>query len=326
MTAHTAMGRRKALGTGLALGLPLAARAQAGFPDRPIRLVVSFFAGGFNDILARFLAQGTTPMLGQPVVVENRPGGAGMLGSDLVAHAPADGYTLLMASVPHVVSPAMVPRPSYDPVRDFAGVTLAAEVPNVLVVHPDLPARTVPELIALIRSRPGAYSYASNSVGGSSHLGMELFKLRAGGLDITHVPYRGSAPAMADLLAGRVQMTVDNLNFQVPSIREGKLRAIAVTTLERVPDLPAVPTVAESGLPGFVVAPWFGVIAPAGTPAPVIGRLSAAFDGALRAPEVASRLPGARIIAGGPAEMTRFLAEDQARWIEVVRAANIRME
>jgi len=231
-----------------------------------------------------------------------------------------------MASVPHVVSPAMVPRPTYDPVHDFAGVTLAAEVPNVLVVHPDLPARTVPELIALIRANPGKYSYASNSVGGSSHLGMELFRMRAGGLDVTHVPYRGSAPAMTDLLAGRVQMTIDNLNFQLPSIQDGKLRAVAVTTLERVPALPDVPAVAESGLPGFVVAPWFGILAPAGTPAPVIARLNEVFTGALRAPDVASRLPGARIIAGGPAEMQRFLSGDQARWSEVVKAANIRMD
>jgi tripartite-type tricarboxylate transporter receptor subunit TctC len=306
--------------------LPGALHAQGAYPDRPIRLIVSFSAGGFNDILARFLAQGAAPLLGQPVVVENRPGGGGMLGSEVVARAAPDGYTLLMASVPHVVSPAMVPRAAYDPVRDFTGVILAAEAPNVLVVHPDLPARTVPELIALIRANPGKYSYASNSVGGSSHLGMELFKLQAGGLDITHVPYRGSAPAMADLLAGRVSLTIDNLNFQLPSIREGKLRAIAVTTLQRAPTLPEVPTVAEAGLPGFQVAPWFGILAPAGTPAPVVARLHQVFVTVLHAPDTAARLPGANIIASDPAVMQRFLAEDQARWTEVIRAANIRME
>jgi tripartite-type tricarboxylate transporter receptor subunit TctC len=322
----TMIARRILLGAGIPLALPGTLRAQGSYPDRPIRLIVSFSAGGFNDILARFMAQGATTTLGQPVVVENRPGGAGMLGSELVARAPADGYVLLMASVPHVVSPLMSARPAYDPIRDFAGITLAAEVPNVLVVHPSLPARTLPELIALIRANPGQYSYASNSVGGSSHLGMELFKLRTGGLDITHVPYRGSAPAMADLLAGRVQMTIDNLNFQLPSIQEGKLRAIAVTTLERVPELPDVPTASEAGLPGFVAGPWFGVLAPAGTPAPVVARLNEVFTQALRAPEVAARLPGARIIAAKPAETMRFMAEEQARWAEVVRAANIRIE
>lgn len=320
------IGRRGLLGAGLPLALPGALHAQGNYPDRPIRLIVSFSAGGFNDILARFMAQGASSLLGQPVVVENRPGGAGMLGSELVARAPADGYVLLMASVPHVVSPLMSARPAYDPVRDFAGIILAAEVPNVLVVHPSVPARTLPELIALVRENPGRYSYASNSVGGSSHLGMELFKLRTGGLDITHVPYRGSAPAMADLLAGRVQMTIDNLNFQLPSIQEGKLRAIVVTTMERVRALPDVPTANESGLPGFVAGPWFGILAPAGTPAPIVARLNDAFTRVLQAPDVAARLPGARIIAGGPEEMIRFMAEEQTRWGEVVRAANIRID
>jgi tripartite-type tricarboxylate transporter receptor subunit TctC len=300
------------------------ARAQEGFPDRPVCLVVSFAAGGFNDVLARFLAQGAAPGLGQPVVVENRAGGGGMLGSELVARAAPDGHTLLMASVPHVVSPLMVPGPAYDPVRDFAGVILAGEVPNVLVVHPDVPARSVPELLALIRAHPGRYSYASNSVGGSSHLGMELFRMAAGGLDVTHVPYRGSAPALADLMAGRVAMTMNNLTFQLPAIRDGRLRAIAVASAQRSPLLPEVPTVAESGLPGFRATAWFAVLAPAGTPAPVLARLGDVLAGVLRGPDVAARLPGFGVIAGdGPATM-RFLAEEQGRWSPVIRAANIR--
>jgi tripartite-type tricarboxylate transporter receptor subunit TctC len=310
-----------ALAAGPAGGI---ARAQGGFPDRPVRLVVSFAAGGFNDVLARFLAQGAAPGLGQPFVVENRAGGGGMLGSELVARAGPDGHTLLMASVPHVVSPLMVPTPAYDPVRDFAGVILAGEVPNVLVVHPDVPAHSVPELLALIRARPGRYSYASNSVGGSSHLGMELFRMAAGGLDVTHVPYRGSAPALADLMAGRVAMTMDNLNFQLPAIRDGRLRAIAVASAQRSPLLPEVPTVAESGLPGFRATAWFAVLAPAGTPAPVLARLSDVLAGVLHGPDVAARLPGFDVIAGdGPATM-RFLVEEQGRWSPVIRAANIR--
>ncbi len=317
--------RRRLLAAALAAG-PAGgiARAQGGFPDRPVRLVVSFAAGGFNDVLARFLAQGAAPGLGQPVVVENRAGGGGMLGSELVARAAPDGHTLLMASVPHVVSPLMVPGAAYDPVRDFAGVVLAGEVPNVLVVHPDVPARSVPELLALIRTDPGQYSYASNSVGGSSHLGMELFRMAAGGLDVTHVPYRGSSPALADLMAGRVAMTMDNLNFQLPAIRDGRLRAIAVASAQRSPLLPEVPTVAESDLPGFRATAWFAVLAPAGTPAPVLARLGDVLAGVLHGPDVASRLPGFDVIAGDGAATMRFLAEEQGRWSPVIRAANIR--
>ena len=316
--------RRRLLAVALAAGPGGIARAQEGFPHRPVRLVVSFAAGGFNDVLARFLAQGAAPGLGQPVVVENRAGGGGMLGSELVAKAAPDGHTLLMASVPHVVSPLMVPGPAYDPVQDFDGVILAGEVPNVLVVHPDVPARSVPELLALIRAHPGQYSYASNSVGGSSHLGMELFRIAAGGLDITHVPYRGSAPASADLMAGRVAMTMDNLNFQLPAIRDGRLRAVAVASAQRSPLLPEVPTVAESGLPGFRATAWFAVLAPAGTPAPILARLGDVLAGVLRGPDVASRLPGFDAIAGDGAATMRFLAEEQGRWSPVIRAANIR--
>lgn len=316
--------RRLLLTAPLAAGPIGIARAQNGFPDRPVRLVVSFAAGGFNDVLARFLAQGAAPGLGQPIVVENRAGGGGMLGSELVARAAPDGHTLLMASVPHVVSPLMVPGAAYDPVRDFAGVVLAGEVPNVLVVHPDVPARSVPELLALIRTHPGQYSYASNSVGGSSHLGMELFRMAAGGLDVTHVPYRGSSPALADLMAGRVAMTMDNLNFQLPAIRDGRLRAIAVASAQRSPLLPEVPTVAESDLPGFRATAWFAVLAPAGTPAPVLARLGDVLAGVLHGPDVASRLPGFDVNAGDGAATMRFLAEERGRWSPVIRAANIR--
>lgn len=318
--------RRSVLSAVLVAGLPASAGAQGTFPDRPVRLIVSFAAGGFNDVLGRFLAQGATGALGQPVVVENRVGGGGLLGSELVARAAPDGYTLLMASVPHVVSPAMVPRAAYDSVRDFTGVILAGDVPNVLVVHPDVPARNVGELLALLRANPGRYSYASNSVGGSSHLGMELFKMQAGGLDVTHVPYRGSAPAVADLLAGRVTMTIDNLNFQLPNIREGRLRALGVASLERSPLLPEVPTLSESGLPGYQASSWFAVLAPAGTPAPVLERLNAAFTGVLREPEIAARLPAFNVMGRDGAAAMRFVAEEQERWTAVIRSANIRAD
>ena len=214
----------------------------------------------------------------------------------------------------------------FDPVGDFATVCALAQNPNLFVLHPSVPARTLAELVALVRANPGKYSYASNSVGGSSHLGMEMFKGAAGGLDIVHVPYRGSAPATTDLLAGNVQTTIDNLVFQAPFVREGKLRALAVTTRQRSSLFPEVPTVEESGYPGFEAASWFVILAPKGTPAPIVARLNAEMVKALRAPDAAEKLAGSQILALDPAASDAFYRRESEKWVGVARAVGARAD
>ena len=286
------IARRVLLGSLLATP----ALAQGWAPERPLRIIVPLQPGGFNDIIARFVANGISGPLGQPVVVENRPGGGGITGAEAVARAAPDGLTLLQASLPHVVNAALHATLPFDPVGDFACACMMAQNPNLFVVHPSFPARTLAELVQVVRANPGKYSFASNSVGGSSHLGMEMFR-RAAGLDMVHVPYRGSAPAMADLLAGSVQMTIDNLVFQAPFVRDGRLRGLAVSTLARSPLFPDVPTIAESGYPGFEAAAFFALLAPKGTPAPVLARLNAEIGKLLRSAEAAEKLNGSQILA-----------------------------
>jgi tripartite-type tricarboxylate transporter receptor subunit TctC len=243
-----------------------------------------------------------------------------------VARAEPDGQTLLIASLPHVVNAALQPGLPFDPVADFATICVLAQNPNLFVVHPGLPARDLPELVTLVRAAPGKYSYASNSVGGSSHLGMEMFKRAAGGLDIVHVPYRGSAPAMTDLLAGAVQMTIDNLVFQAPFVRDGRLRALAVTTRQRSALFPEVPTVEECGFPGFEAASWFTILAPKGTPAPVVARLNAEMQRALRAPDAAEKLNGSQILALDPAASDAYYRRESEKWVGIARAVGARAD
>jgi tripartite-type tricarboxylate transporter receptor subunit TctC len=320
------IGRRSLLGALTALAPVPAVRAQGWAPDRPIRLIVPLAPGGFNDTIARFVANGVSGPLGQPVVVDNRAGGAGIPGAEAVARATPDGQTLLVASLPHAVNAALQSTLPFDPVEDFTTVCVLAQNPNLFVVHPSVPARSLGELVALIRANPGKYSYASNSVGGSSHLGMEMFRRAAGGLDIVHVPYRGSAPAMTDLLAGNVQMTIDNLVFQAPFVREGKLRALAVTTRQRSPLFPEVPTVEESGFPGFEAASWFIILAPKGTPAPVVTRLNAEMAKVLQAPDAAEKLTGSQILALDPAASDTYYRRESEKWIGIARAVGARVD
>src|ERR1700681_275677 len=250
------------------------ALAQA-YPTRSIRLVVPFPPAGTTDILAREVAQRLSVSLGQSVIIDNRPGAAGNIGSDLVAKSAPDGYTLLMGTVgTHAINPSLYARMPYDHVKDFVPIVLVAGVPNVLEVTPSLPVNSVADLIKLAKEKPGQLNFASSGSGTSIHLSGELFKTMAG-VDMVHVPYKGSAPALIDLMGGQVQLMFDNLPSSLAQIKAGKLRAIAVTSAQRAPALPNVPTIAESGLPGFEASSWFGLLAPAGTPAAVVARINA---------------------------------------------------
>ena len=303
------------------------AKAQ-DYPTKPIRLVVPFAAGGATDVLARLVGERLTASLGQQVVVDNRPGAGGNIGSDLVARAEPDGYTILMGAVgTHAINPSLYPKMPYDPVKDFAPVTLVASVPNVLVVNPEVPANSVQELIDLAKAKPGELNFASSGNGTSIHLSGELFKAMTG-TDIVHVPYKGSGPAVTDLLGGQVQMMFDNMPSSLPHVKAGKLRALGVTSAKRSPALPEVPTIAEAGVPGYDATSWFGILAPAGTPEPVVTRLQGAIVQALGEPEMRQRMAdlGAEPVGDTPAEFGQFIAAEIAKWAKVVNDAGVKLE
>ena len=303
------------------------ASAQS-YPNRTIRLVVPFPAAGTTDILARAAAQKLTEAFGQSVVVDNRPGAAGNIGSDLVAKSAPDGYTLLMGTVgTHAINPSLYSKMPYDHVKDFVPVVLVAGVPNVLVVNPALPVNSVADLIKLAKDKPGQINFASSGSGTSIHLSGELFKTMAG-VDITHVPYKGSSPALIDLIGGQVQIMFDNLPSALPQIKAGKLRAIAVTSLKRAPVLPDVPTISESGLPGFEASSWFGVLAPAGTPAPIVARINAEVNKWLQSAEAREKLlsQGAEAAGGTPEHFGALIKKDIELWRKVVQKAGVKPE
>jgi tripartite-type tricarboxylate transporter receptor subunit TctC len=303
--------------------------AAQGYPSKPIRFVVPYPPGGPLDIMARAVGQKLTEAWGQPVVVDNRAGAGGNIGADLVAKSPPDGYTLLMGAVAtHAINPTLYGKVPYDPIKDFAPVALVAQVPNILVVHPSVPARTVPELIELARARPGYLNFGSGSTGSTGHLAGELFNTMAG-VKMVHIPYKGGAPAMADLLAGQVQLMFDNLANALPNVRAGKLRALAVTTLARSPAVPELPTIAQSGLPGFDLTTWFGVMVPAGTPPEVVARLNAEIVRALGAKDMRERLEkmGAELPASNtPEHFAAFIRAEAAKYAKVVRDSGARVE
>jgi tripartite-type tricarboxylate transporter receptor subunit TctC len=305
--------------------LPRPAAAQ-GYPDRPIRLVVPFPPGGPVDLSARILGAALTEELHGSVVVENRSGAGGVVGTDAVAKAAPDGYTLGFCSTGAVaVNVTLLPNLPYDSRRDFAPVSIVAGVPSLLVVHPDVPARSVQDLIALAKRQPGKLNFGSTGPGGTPHLAAELFRLRAG-IDIAHVPYRGAAPAITALLAKEVDFAFLDLPVLLPHVQEGRLRALGVTSRERSPALPAVPTFAEAGIPGVEVENWYALLAPAGTPAEVVRRLHDAVAAVMKRPATARQFgdQGARIIISSPEEAKSFIAAEVARWGEVVRAAGIK--
>ncbi len=301
--------------------------AQA-YPNHSIRLVVPFPAGGTTDILARDVAKKLTDTLGQSVVVDNRPGAGGNIGADLVAKAPPDGYTLLMGTVgTHAINPSLYAKMPYDHIKDFVPVVLVAGVPNVLVVNPSVPVNSVADLIKLAKSKPGAINFASSGSGTSIHLSGELFKTMTG-VDMTHVPYKGSSPALTDLMGGQVQIMFDNLPSSLALIKSGKLRAVAVTSLKRAPALPDVPTVSESGVPGFEASSWFGILAPAGTPAPIVAKLNAEVNKWLQSPEGKEQLlaQGAEVAGGPPEQFVAHIRAETDKWAKVVKASGAKVD
>jgi tripartite-type tricarboxylate transporter receptor subunit TctC len=309
-----------------ALAVPAVARAQ-GFPNRPIRLVCPFAAGGSADASARQLAEPLAGALGVPVVVENRPGGGATIGAQVVARATPDGHTLLYGTPgPQIVNPWLMRSVPYDPVKDFAPVTGYKRAPNLLAVHPSIPARTLAELIALAKARPGTLTFASSDVGSSSHLAGEMLKF-LGGVDITHVPYRGTGPAMTDLLAGNVSMALDTLSIILPPSRAGQLRALGVTTPQRSRLAPELPALAEA-LPGFDAAPFNYIATTGGTPAPVVARLNQAIVGILNDAAYRARMEslGEEATPSTPDELAATIAAESARWKQVIEAAGIRAE
>jgi tripartite-type tricarboxylate transporter receptor subunit TctC len=316
-----------AIAAALTLAIAPAALAQ-GYPAKPVRVIVPFPPGGATDILARAASQKMSEAWGQPVIVDNRPGAGGNIGSDLVAKAPNDGYTLLMGTVgTHAINPGLYAKMPYDHIRDFVPIVLVAGVPNVLVVHPSVPANSVRELIAYGKANPGKLNFASSGSGTSIHLSGELFKVLTG-VQMQHVPYKGSSPAVSDLLGGQVQLMFDNLPSALPHIKAGKLKALAVTSAVRAPALPDVPTVAESGVPGFESASWFGLLAPAGTPRDIVVKINAEVDKWLATAEAKEKLAaaGANAAGGSPEDFAKHIAAETAKWAKVVRESGAKVD
>jgi len=305
-----------------------AAAQGAAYPTKPVRLVVPFPAGGTTDILARAVAQKLSETWGQQVIVDNRPGAGGNIGSELVAKSPPDGYTLLMGTVgTHAINPSLYAKMPYNHVKDFTPVILVAGVPNVLVVNPSLPVNSVQELIAYGKANPNKLNFASSGNGTSIHLSGELFRTMTG-VQMTHVPYKGSSPALTDLIGGQVQLMFDNLPSSLQFIKAGKLRALAVTSLARSQALPDVPTLAESGLPGFEASSWFGVLAPAGTPADIVAKLNGAVAAWLASPAAKEQLAaqGAIPAGGSPDAFVKHIADESAKWAKVVKASGAHVD
>jgi tripartite-type tricarboxylate transporter receptor subunit TctC len=298
------------------------------YPVKPIRFVVPFAPGGTTDILARLIAQRLPESLRQPVIVENRPGANGSVGSEIVAKAPADGHTLIMGYMGSLaINPNLYVKLPYDALRDFAPITLAASTTQAIAAHPSLPARSVQQLIALARSRPGQVTYASAGIGAPSHLAGALFNLMAK-IDMVHVPYKGSGAALSDLLGGHVAMSFGGLAAAMPSAQAGKLRVIAIASKNRSPAVPDIPTISESGLPGFDVPSWFGVLAPAGTSREIIERLHAEISRILKAQDVRDRLAAdaAEALAWPPDRFAAYIKSEIEKWGSVMREARIRLE
>ena len=322
MTRLTRRRLGAALVTLATLGATLcspASRAQDAFPSRPLKIVVPYPPGGTTDLLARAIAPRLGERLGQTVVIENKAGAGGVIGAQLVARSPADGYTLVFATIAtHGIIPALQNPPPYDPVKDFAPITLVAGTPNVLLVNNAVPARNLAELLALARAKPGMLNFGSTSLGGSPHMSGELLKLQAQ-LDIVHVPYKGGGPMLIDLMGGQIQMGFDNLPSSIAQVRAGKVRALAVTTAKRWPGAPDIPTMAEAGVPGYEMSAWFGLLAPGGTPKPVVDRLQREVAAILKLPEVEKQFFELGAEPGGmsPEDFGRYISADRDKWAKV---------
>ena len=310
----------------IALAL-IANSAFAQYPSKPVRIIVPYPPGGTSDILARLSAARLTESMGQPFLVENRPGASGTIGSQAVAKSAPDGYTLVLGTISsHGIVSAVSTTP-YDPVKDFAAITVIGSTPNVITVHPDLPAKNFGELLKLARAKPGKLNFGSTSPGGSPHMSAELLKMMAG-VDIVHVPYKGAGPMLIDLIGGQIQIGFDNLPSSMAHIKSGKVRALAVTTAKRWPGTPDVPTVAESGVPGYEVLGWFGLLAPAGTPKPVIDTLYKAVSAMLKQPDVQKQMLelGAEPGGNAPDAFAKQVAGEVEKWKKVVAATGVKVE
>ena len=301
--------------------------AHAQYPAKPIRMIVPYPPGGPVDIIARPVAQKLTEAWAQPAILDARPGGGATIGSDLVAKAPPDGYTLLLTTAQHVINPAVYPKLPFDTARDFAAVSMLVAAPLILVTHPSLPVKNVRELVALARARPGQLLYGSAGNGSAFHMAGELFKLMAQ-VDMTHVPYKGGAPATADLVGGHVSLVFNSIVVAIPHVQSGRIRALGVTTAKRSSLVPELPTMAETGLPGYDVETWYGALAPAATPRDIVEKLSAEIDRILKQPDLRERMraQGAEVRGGKPEDFAARITGDIAKWAKVIKAAGIKGE
>ena len=310
-----------------AIATPATAQTSDAWPTKPIKIIVGYSAGGATDVLARLISVPMGNQLGQPIVVENRPGANSNLGAELVVRSTPDGYTLYAFSIANTINATLYPKLSYDPVKDFDAIGMIAKIPNILVVNPNLPIKNVADYVRYAKDSKDGITFASSGSGSSIHLSGEMFKMQSK-IKMLHIPYKGSAPAVTDLLGGQVDSMFDNAPSALPHVQAGKLRPIAVTSAQRSSFLPEVPTLAESGYPGFDIQSWFALVAPAGTPAPVIKKLNAALNKALNSPEVRQRLQelAATPEPGAPEKMRDFAASEVKRWREVVKESGAKAE
>jgi len=308
--------------------LALAGPALAqDYPSKPIKMIVPYPPGGGTDVIARILQEPLAAELGQPIVIENKGGAAGNVGTDVAAKAPPDGYTILFTLSSHTINPKLYDKLPFDVERDFVPITLATLVPQILVAHPSVPANNVKELIALAKANPGKLNYASVGTGSPGHIAGELFKLRTG-VDIVHVPYKGGGPAVTDTIGGQVQLLFVTMPAAWQHVKTGRLKALAVTSAKRTVTAPEVPTIAESGVPDYVVDSWYGALAPAKTPPAAVARLNAAFAKVLENPQVKEKLlaQGAEAAPGSPADFDRRIKDELAKWELVIKSAGIKPE
>lgn len=333
LLARHARGTWRVLLIAIGLQLPIAAPADAfaaaptAFPTRPIRLIVPYAPGGGADTLARGIGQKLSETLGYSVVIDNRGGGGTVLGSDLAAKSPPDGHTIILVASTHAVVSTLHKKLPYDPIKDFAPVVRVASAPNILALHPSVPAGSVKELVALAKSRPGQLVYASSGNGGGSHLAMELFKSIAH-IDLLHVPYKGSGPAVIDLLSGQVKLMFGGMISTLNHVRSGRLKALAVSSAKRSPAAPDLPTIAESGYPGYEAATWYGVLAPAGTPRAVVLKLNSDIAATLMRPDLRQRMAseGAEPAPTTPDEFAAYIQSEVMKWAKVVKESGAHVD